>query len=190
MQFELLDPQGAWLIDGFLPPEECRACIVTSEANQYGPAPLSRPGGAVLAPEVRNNSRVTLTDPALANSLWKRLQDFVPPQLDDWLGRTRRPVGINPRLRYLRYDAGERFAPHFDGITEREGEVSLLTLLIYLNEGFEGGQTIFYTAHEELKFVVRPRLGAALLFMHNMCHEGAWVLAGRKYVLRSDVMFA
>lgn len=190
MQFEMLDPQGAWLVHDFMPPAECRACIVTSEANQYGPAPLTRPEGPVLAPDVRNNSRVTMTDPALADSMWRRLKDFVPPSMLDWSGQERRAVGVHERLRYLRYDAGERFARHFDGTVAKGEEASLLTLLVYLNDGFEGGQTIFYTDHEELKFVVRPRRGTALLFLHNMCHEGAWVLSGRKYVLRSEVLFS
>lgn len=39
------------------------------------------------------------------------------------------------RLRFLRYDKGEYFAPHFDGQYRREnGERSYITVQVYLNE--------------------------------------------------------
>jgi hypothetical protein len=36
---------------------------------------------------------------------------------------------------------------------------------------------------------VRPEPGKALVFYHYLSHEGAPVTAGRKYVLRTDVMY-
>jgi hypothetical protein len=36
---------------------------------------------------------------------------------------------------------------------------------------------------------VRPATGLALVFMHRQLHEGAEVVRGRKYVLRTDVMY-
>lgn len=40
---------------------------------------------------------------------------------------------------------GQSFAKHFDGFFPRsETERSALTFIIYLNEGFEGGETVFY----------------------------------------------
>jgi prolyl 4-hydroxylase len=64
-------------------------------------------------------------------------------------------------------------------------ERSLLTLMVYLNEGFEGGATAFH----DFGVAVRPRTGMALLFQHRLLHEGCEVSAGVKYVLRSDVMY-
>lgn len=61
--------------------------------------------------------------------------------------------------------------------------------MIYLNEGFEGGETNFYSDGNRFRFGVRPRTGSALLFVHNLFHEGARVVSGRKYVMRSDVMY-
>lgn len=65
-----------------------------------------------------------------------------------------------------------------------QGRVSRLTLLVYLNDGFEGGATDFRD------FAVTPRTGDALLFVHDTWHEGQAVTRGHKYVLRSDVMYA
>lgn len=56
--------------------------------------------------------------------------------------------------------------------------------MIYLNAEYEGGATRF----EAVK--VNGRAGMALIFQHGLIHEGAEVLHGVKYALRSDVMFA
>lgn len=56
--------------------------------------------------------------------------------------------------------------------------------MVYLNDSAEGGETRFEHA------TVRPRAGLALVFDHYLPHEGAPVIAGQKYVLRSDVMYS
>jgi hypothetical protein len=76
------------------------------------------------------------------------------------------PVGLNPRIRILRYDAtdNDRFEPHFDATTyidtnhgqhhlqqQQQRQKSLLTVLIYLNNGggidFSGGETCYLDSH-------------------------------------------
>ena len=43
---------------------------------------------------------------------------------------------------------------------------------------------------QELHVTVRPERGMALGFVHLQLHEGAPVVRGQKYVLRTDVMYA
>jgi prolyl 4-hydroxylase len=62
--------------------------------------------------------------------------------------------------------------------------MSLLTLMVYLNDDFAGGETSF------AEVAIVPHRGMALLFRHALFHEGRPVTRGVKYVLRSDVMFA
>ena len=65
-------------------------------------------------------------------------------------------------------------------------------MMIYLNDGFEGGETSFDDSYsDELfdPFQVTPRAGMALCFAHHVYHKGEPVLKGRKYVLRTDVMY-
>jgi len=75
------------------------------------------------------------------------------------------------------------------------GEVSRLTLMIYLNEGTLGGETIFTNydlsgpTSQLRTIVVTPTLGMGLCFRHELWHEGAELISGRKYVLRGDVLF-
>ena len=91
---------------------------------------------------------------------------------------------LNERLRFYRYGPGQRFAPHTDGCHRRpNGEESLLTLMVYLSAVAAGGETRFETV------AIAPAPGLALVFDHDLLHEGAAVVEGQKYVLRTDVMY-
>lgn len=176
--FERAD--GIWTIDGFLSPEECEAWIARGEAIGFAAAPVTTVFGSIAESGVRSNARVMYDDPVAGAALWDRLRPFVPALPDG-----RRAVGVNERLRLYRYDRGQALRWHTDTTFERlNGERSALTFMVYLNDGFQGGETEF----EPLTVVPVP--GMALLFRHELVHQGAPVKAGRKYVLRSDVMFA
>ena len=171
----------AAVIDGFAGADECAALIARIEALGPDAAPISSVRGAVMRPDVRNNARVMFDDPALAAGLFARLAPHVPAQLCGM-----RAVGLNERFRGYRYTPGQRFAPHYDGAFIRDAhEASLLTLLVYLDEGCDGGATGFL----DHGVAITPRRGRAAWFQHALLHEGAAVTAGTKYVLRSDVMY-
>lgn len=61
--------------------------------------------------------------------------------------------------------------------------------MVYLNDDFAGGTTDFYGDDELPRASIRPKRGMALVFVHAQLHEGAPVISGRKYVLRTDVMY-
>ena len=162
-------------------PAECAAMIARIDQLHPTAAPISTSRGAVMRPDIRNNERVMFDDPPLAAELHRRIAHALPVPLCGML-----PVGSNERFRGYRYTPGQRFAPHFDGAFVRDGrERSLLTLIIYLDEGCTGGLTNFL----DFDLAVTPRRGTALVFQHQLLHEGAVVTAGVKYVLRSDVMY-
>ena len=161
--------------------------------------------------DVRNNDRTFIDDVKLAAQIWVRIADTLPrEQGEDGAflheqknrkGGNWTAVGVNERLRVLRYDPGTYFAPHFDGTYERVdpqhpqcGDISMITAQIYLNQGFQGGATAFLDPNEwnnpeESKIDVVPRTGSVLLFEHPLLHEGSKLLVGRKYTIRSDIMF-
>lgn len=171
--------QGIFTIDDVLTPDECREYIEWSEALGYDAAPVSLAGGAVHCPDIRNNARVMVESPDKAQELWRRVARDIPSVLEG-----RHAVGLNERLRFYRYGPGQRFAPHTDGCVRRaNGEESLLTFMIYLNGGVQGGETRFANAS------ITPQPGLALVFDHYLLHEGGLVSVGHKYVLRSDVMY-
>lgn len=144
-------------------------------------------------------------------------------------------AGLNRRWRIYRYapSGDETFAPHIDagfppsGLDKSDMSllwddcppdqevVSRLTVLMYLNDDFVGGETKFYQPACEVASTrgdtaeviasVRPTAGSLLVFpqavgeeaveyarQHWPLHEGAPVVSGNrpKYVIRSDILFA
>lgn len=172
-------------IENALSPDVCDSLVKRIEAHSPEVAPISVAGGFVMNTNVRNNERAMFDDVALAADLFERTKAYAPASLDG--GKL---VGYNERFRGYRYRNGQRFAPHFDGAyfrpeTPRGREGSQLTLLFYLNDGFEGGETKLL----DYEIAIAPKKGSLLLFEHAILHEGCAVTSGTKYVLRSDAMY-
>ena len=173
-----------WTVDDALEPAACDAYVAKMHAQRAEAevAPIVGHGGV---PEIdlktRNNTRIMWDDEAEANALLARVAHTVPKRLSN-----RTLVGANPRLRLYRYEPGQRHGVHWDTAVELPGGVeSLLTLVFYLNDDFTGGATDF----PELEQCIVPKRGRALLFQHRILHEATAVLAGEKYVLRTDVFY-
>jgi len=108
-------------------------------------------------------------------------------------------------------DRGQCFPEHIDYKMRREvwrggakhEQMTFLSVVVYLNQDFAGGQTGFWTSHdapgkkEHCRFlrdceakphdlVVTPATGMACCMDQNLLHEGLPVTAGVKYVLRTD----
>ena len=159
--------------------------IRQAEGIGFAKAPITiGPNRFRMAPEIRNNTRVILDDTGLARRLWGRLCPLLPAELEGMSA-----AGLNERFRFYRYEAGQKFDWHRDGAFHRsDREWSLLTLIFYLNDGYEGGETEFeYVTEGTLQ--ITPRAGHALVFSHPLLHRGAPVRGGTKYVLRTDVMY-
>lgn len=88
-------------------------------------------------------------------------------------------AGLNPNFRFCKYDSCKWelilagfFKPHYDGTyLESESRRTLFTILLYLNEGMEGGYTNFldkdHWEKEQVRKVVAeftPEAGSALVF--------------------------
>jgi predicted 2-oxoglutarate/Fe(II)-dependent dioxygenase YbiX len=169
-------------IEDFLTRQECLDTIVKSEGIGYELAKVNTASGAKVRTDIRNNSRAFYKSEELAQQLWEKLQPLLPPLLAHMAGST--AIGLNELFRFYRYQRGHQFKGHYDERYVRsEHEVSELTLMEYLNDNFQGGDTTFRGVS------IQPRQGMALLFLHSLYHEGSEVTQGVKYVLRSDVMY-
>jgi len=170
------------VVENFLTPEECKGFIDFSEKEGYSEALIRARGqGEVMNKDVRDNDRVIWDNPQVATQIFEMIKDLVPYNIDGY-----EPIGLNERFRFYRYKDGQRFRPHVDGAFKRsDTEVSLLTLLLYLNEEFEGGETNLIILNENIK----PKTGMLLIFDHKILHAGSSVTSGTKYVLRTDVMY-
>lgn len=154
--------EGIWEFSSFLTPAECTAFADLVERKQ--------------APNFTDSGRFTnkkWTDAALAASFYERLGGRVPGALR-----------ANTLIMGATFQPGDSFSIHTDtGLyyDRTRGEKSRWTVLIYLNDDFEGGETVFYDeATWAIKRRVRPEAGKALVFDIDLWHSGSPVVAGVK----------
>jgi hypothetical protein len=179
-----VDPQKPYVITvkGVLSADECQKLIGRIDSSNPEIATINTLVGTRVRTDVRNNERVIFDDPELAGTLLTRVRPKAPKSIFDMT-----LVGANERFRCYRYRPGMRFAPHRDGAFHRnDNEFSCYTFMVYLNSEFEGGNTTFFT---EPEISIKPETGMALLFQHPILHEGALVISGVKYVVRTDLMY-
>ncbi|GAA5802669.1 hypothetical protein HPULCUR_008143 [Helicostylum pulchrum] len=188
-----LEAQQIYIIPNFLHGKECDSLIKYFETNL---PPKASPGGKPKRGEAfRNNDRQALQDAGLAQEIWNGMEKVVQ---ESNISRTRVPRGLNSNIRVYRYRKGHSFGAHYDESVQDKvtGLWTDWTLLIYLNEDMEGGETVFYkdSTYKNRKpdpIVVQPKKGMALLHRHGthcLLHEAMEVTGGSKWVLRSDVL--
>ncbi len=162
---------------------DCARFIQQAEGFGFEPATINTETGVRFESEVRNNDRVIFDSTELALEVWRRVALDLPPV---WTARGL--SGLNERFRFYRYAAAQKFDWHVDGPFERSnGERSQLTLLIYLSDGYQGGETTFDVEGSQKE--VRGEQGDVVVFPHRLRHRGSIVTAGTKYMLRTDVMY-
>jgi prolyl 4-hydroxylase len=104
--------------------------------------------------------------------------------------RLAKASGTNVRqgepLQVLRYLPGQEYRPHFDGLSRTENQ-RILTFLVSLNDGYDGGETRFL----KTGLAVKGRKGDALLFRNadasgqldpSSQHAGESVKSGEKFI--------
>jgi len=161
----------------------------------------------------RANGRLTraaVFNPETGKQMWNPVRDnsgseFQLPEMDVVLevlrarisAATRLPVPIFEPVQVLHYAVGQQFRPHHDfldpNVPEFAQEISLHgqrigTMLVYLNEGYEGGETIF----PKLGLSFKGSRGDALFFTNvdrngqpdpMTTHAGTPPTAGEKWVI-------
>lgn len=192
---------GVYVLHRVMSPRECKRLIAAADAIGFTHAGLAIGDDTYRVNlAVRNNLRVVIDSPAIAAGLWARVRGHVDARHEG-----APVVGINDRFRVYRYEVGQRFFPHVDVRTAVPGGETRASVVIYLNDGFEGGMTRFFELKDRSsrrgegrgrkfdnreRFAVRPPVGSAVVFDHLLLHEGAEVTAGFKHAVRSDLIYA
>ena len=180
------------------------------------------------ATKERNNSRLLVLDSDVADFLLDRIEAILStvvrdhnialvPLGFDVLRGNWEVSGVNKALRINKYSSERRefFACHKDAQYCPSGdERSILSLVLYLTEGFKGGETYFYlpknsevytkgmTVDEEIRahgrlnnafrqLKISPVKGSAVLFSQNILHESIPLKPQEtvdKFILKTDVM--
>lgn len=172
----------------FVSADFCKQMIAEAHELGFKKATISTERGVEAVPGIRNNDRVIFDDPELAKTLWLKAKPAFSAPFKGAVA-----IGLNERFRLYCYHPGQFFDWHQDGeYRSPGGAVSRFTMMVYLNEEFEGGSTSFadvFSPFHFADFTIRPATGKALFFHHPLSHRGDPVLSGVKYALRTDVMF-
>ena len=183
--------QDIFTVSAVFSPEECAALINAAEGYGFGETEYPK--------SYRGNLRLITFDNSLAEVVWNRIQSVVPPSVSE-SGRTFKAVGLNPCWRLAKYFPGDQFGSHVDAYFEddKTGHKSMFTVNIYMNGGFEGGNTTFFigghgASSAITSYDVVPESGLCLIFRQppakSYLHKGQTVTGGEKYLFRSDVMY-
>ena len=170
--------QSIQLLDGFLSPEDCRFIIEYCTANDLfkrSEVAVNETGESAIS-DVRTSSSAVIKKESLpfSEALIERVT-----QVGDISGCR------VETLQCVRYAGSQSYEVHFDGDRELPRQH---TVLIYLNDDFEGGTTWF----PEINTHIQPKTGQALFFRNldenrdpllYSAHAGMPVTGGVKYAL-------
>lgn len=173
--------------------EEDGKQTTTSSSSQEGEA------GGDDSFVLRIVERTSLKDADLAQWLWEHLSGLLPPvwkvdQHDEHMGPFSMGEwvleGIDHRIQLYRYEQEGIFTQHRDGPTYHSADLrSFFTVLVYLNEGYKGGNTTLYTDDLATRYKLEGGQGSCFIMLQRTLHEGARVEEGIKYALRCDVLY-
>jgi len=173
---KIIDTPEAWMFPGLFTAAECEYLV-----DAAGPAFHRAPVGH-LATGRQTVDQVRTCDVAVfpwvaENPVVHALNRRVAKAADS-------PVEWGEPLQILRYRPGQEFKPHRDCTADRANQ-RVLTMLVYLNEDYTGGETLFLKTGQ----TVRGNTGDGLLFRNaspdgtpdpDSLHAGLPVASGEK----------
>jgi len=167
--FKKID-QGVWIIENLLTKIECEYLILKARAKIFKKAKDGEKYG-------RYNQETFINNDGILNLLRARLSDRINACFDARFS-TQNTTSV---LEIYLYNEGDFVSPHSDTpISLGEDVLTNYTLVVYLNDDFEGGETFFLLNNLKMK----TKKGGALLFNQSLVHGGLKVLQGNKYIVR------
>ncbi|KAL0913248.1 hypothetical protein M5K25_016692 [Dendrobium thyrsiflorum] len=190
----------AFIYHNFLSKEECKYLIELAKPHMEKSSVVDSATGHSKDSRVRTSSGTFLKRgrDKMIRSIEKRLSDF-----------TFLPVENGEGLQVLHYEVGQKYDSHYDYFLDefntKNGGQRIATVLMYLSDVEEGGETVFPSAkvnssslpwYNELSecgksgLSVKPKMGDALLFWSMKpdatldpfsLHGGCPVIIGNKW---------
>ncbi|XP_057723497.1 probable prolyl 4-hydroxylase 10 [Arachis stenosperma] len=190
----------AFIYHNFLTKAECEYLINIAKPNMHKSSVVDSTTGKSKDSRVRTSSGTFLArgrDKVVRN-IEKRIADF-----------TFIPVEQGEGLQVLHYEVGQKYEPHYDYFLDefntQNGGQRIATVLMYLSDVEEGGETVFPAAKGNISSVpwwnelsecgkkglsIKPKRGDALLFWSmkpdatldpSSLHGGCPVIKGDKW---------
>ncbi|GLT34394.1 hypothetical protein SLA2020_089120 [Shorea laevis] len=164
----------AFLYHNFLSKEECEYLINLAKPHMARSAVIDNNTGGSKESRARTSSGMFLKrgHDKIVRDIEKRIAEF-----------TFIPIEHGEGLQVLHYEVGQKYEPHFDFFTDefntKNGGQRMATMLMYLSDVEEGGETVFPNAKGNISAVpwwnelsecgkrglaVKPKMGDAILF--------------------------
>lgn len=165
-------------IPDFLSPAECDH-IARAGADLFEPALVVDPVTGRNIPHPIRTSDVAVIGPVREDLAIRAINLRIASE-------TNTSVDQGEALTLLRYAPGQQFRLHSDAIPAARNQ-RIFTVILYLNEGFVGGQTQF----PDYALDITPRRGGALIFRNVLDdgrpdpkarHAGLPVIKGAKWI--------
>lgn len=139
---------------------ECEKIIEISETIGYEKASLfDRDGKQFFYTDIRDSLRCIIDDTQFALTLEQRIQHLIPIEY-----RGKKYHSINPRFRFLKYnEISHYFTPHQDGCYSTDKIMSMITILIYLNDDYIGARTSINKDKKTIISEIEPKPGLVYL---------------------------
>ncbi|KAJ4841631.1 hypothetical protein Tsubulata_004931 [Turnera subulata] len=190
----------AFVYHNFLTKEECDYLINLAKPHMQKSTVVDSETGKSKDSRVRTSSGTFLARgrDKVIREIEKRIADF-----------TFIPVEHGEGLQILHYEVGQKYEPHYDYFMDefntKNGGQRIATVLMYLSDVEEGGETVFPAAKGNVSAVpwwnelsecgkgglsVKPKMGDALLFWSmkpdgsldpSSLHGGCPVIRGNKW---------
>jgi hypothetical protein len=186
---KVFENHDIFLISNFFTTKECTSLIECSESTGFSSIDYDK--------TYRSNDRMMTQSKELTHMVYNRIsKSKLIPKIIIQENTQWELTGINPQFRFCRYIPSQHFSKHLDGrFIKSENEKSFFTLNIYLNENYENGSTRFYLDETDTSLIslsIKPHTGLAVVFNHetkSYLHDGEVVTLGKKYLLRTDIMY-
>mmetsp|Transcript_8193 Transcript_8193/g.27220 ORF Transcript_8193/g.27220 Transcript_8193/m.27220 type:complete len:265 (-) Transcript_8193:2804-3598(-) len=196
-----IEPLGwaprAFLYHGFMTKEECLHLIHLAAPHMQKSTVADNQSGKSYQSQIRTSSGMFL----------RRGQDSVVKAIEERIAAFAMvPVDHGEGIQVLHYEEGQKYDAHFDYFhdqnNQKNGGQRIATVLLYLTDVEEGGETVFPSAKDPPQrkehfsqcgsrgVAVKPRLGDALLFWSlntdnqldpTSLHAGCPVISGDKW---------
>lgn len=190
----------AFVYHNFLTKEECDYLIDIAKPNMHKSTVVDSETGKSKDSRVRTSSGTFIARGRdnIVRNIEKRIADF-----------TFIPVEHGEGLQVLHYEVGQKYEPHYDYFLDefntQNGGQRIATILMYLTDVEEGGETVFPAAKGNISSVpwwnelsdcgkkglsIKPKRGDALLFWSmkpdatldpSSLHGGCPVIKGNKW---------
>lgn len=163
---------GIWIVPNLLTSTECDFLLLKARENTFSKANNSEKYG-------RYNQETYLKNQGLLTLIRSRINNEILKSQEISFNFTE----TTEILEFYFYREGDFIKTHSDAPSKiSDTLLTSHTLVIYLNDGFEGGETYFPDGELKLK---APK-GGAVLFNQSLNHGGSIVSKGEKYILRLE----